>query len=73
VDGIDELAQVPEGITREHLLGSLLSDVFRLRPMAQVVGRAGTFFFSLVPPLGALECAVDFKLSHDSYCDLDVA
>jgi hypothetical protein len=62
VDGIDELARVPEGVTREHLLGSLLLGVFRLRPMAPVVGHVGAFFFSLAPPLGMFERVVDLML-----------
>lgn len=63
--GRDELARetdLPKGATKECLLCPLASGAFLLRLMAPVVGPIGVAFFSLPPPRGALEHAVDFKL-----------
>ena len=63
--GRDELVwetELPEGVTKERLLGPLTSGTFLLRPMASVVGCAGAAFFSLALPRGALECTVVLRL-----------
>ena len=61
----DELAreiELPEGVTRERLLGPLTLRAFCLRLMAPVVCLVGATFFSLVLLRGALECVVVLRL-----------
>lgn len=62
---MEELAhetELPKGVTKDHFLGSLASGAILLSLMVLVVGLVEGAFFSLAPPRGALECAVDFKL-----------